>query len=111
MMRRPTPHDVAYAWHRDAILGVYGDGLPTHDTPQCGYFKRKLVKGGPYVPARIWLDAEIDDVTGELAGQIENLKRQVAHLQDEVSKAQDEAKRAAVPRLEALAEARLKSAT
>ena len=36
------------------------------DRPRVGWYRRKLVKGGPYVPARIWLDAEIDDVTGEL---------------------------------------------
>ncbi len=49
---------------------------------------------------------EIASAFPGLRAEIENLKRQVAHLQDEVSKAQDEAKRAAVPRLEALAEAR-----
>lgn len=41
-----------------------------------------------------------------LRAEVEGLKRRVAHLQGEVAKAQDEAKRAAVPRLEALAEAR-----
>jgi len=40
-----------------------------------------------------------------LRSEVEKLKRQVTHLQGEVAKAQDEAKRAAVPRLEALAEA------
>lgn len=65
-MRKPTSYDEAFAWHRDALLGVYGDGLPTNDEPQCGWFKRRLVKGGPFVPARIWLYAETDPVTGEL---------------------------------------------
>ena len=41
-----------------------------------------------------------------LNNEIANLKRQVAFLQGEVAKAQDEAKRAAIPRLEAQAEAR-----
>lgn len=49
---------------------------------------------------------EIASAFPGLRAEVENLKRQVAHLQGEVSKAQDEAKRAAVPRLEALAEAR-----
>lgn len=34
--------------------------------PQCGFFKRKLVKGGVMVPARIWLDQWIDEETDEL---------------------------------------------
>lgn len=41
-----------------------------------------------------------------LRGEVESLKRQVAHLKGEVAKAQEETKRASVPRLEALAEAR-----
>ena len=41
-----------------------------------------------------------------LNAEIANLKRQIAHLHGEIAKAQDEAKRAAMPRLEAQAEAR-----
>ena len=36
------------------------------DDPQCGFFKRRLVRGGVYVPARIWLVSETDIGTGEL---------------------------------------------
>jgi hypothetical protein len=35
------------------------------DDPQCGWYKRKLVRGGPFVPARIFLEAEVDE-RGEL---------------------------------------------
>lgn len=34
--------------------------------PQCGYFKRRLVRGGAWVPVKIWLDSETDPETGEL---------------------------------------------
>lgn len=63
MMRRPTPHDEAFGWWMVAIAG--GDPETTAD-PQCGFFKRRLVKGGPWVPARIWIDAEVCPETGEL---------------------------------------------
>ena len=45
-------------------------------------------------------------VIPSLRGEVESLKRQVAHLKGDVAKAQEETKRASVPRLEALAEAR-----
>lgn len=66
-MRAPTPRAAAYAWHSNSLKGVYGDVVEVHDEePRCGFFKRRLVKGGPFVPAKIWLDAEIDATTGEL---------------------------------------------
>ena len=37
-----------------------------NDEIRCGFFKRRLVKGGPWVPARIWLDQVVDSETGEL---------------------------------------------
>lgn len=65
-MRVPTPRAAAYAWHANALLGVYGEWMPATDEPQCGFFKRRLVKDGPFVPARIWLNQPVDDETGEL---------------------------------------------
>lgn len=62
-MRQPTPAADLYAWHRAALAGH----KPVIDaTPQCGWYKRKLVKGGVFVPARIWMFQEIDRATGEL---------------------------------------------
>lgn len=66
-MRTPTPIDEQLAWHREAIAGVE---LATHlNEPHCGWFRRRLVKNGPWVPARIWIDeAPVNEVTGELEG-------------------------------------------
>jgi len=35
------------------------------DTPQAGFYKRRFVRGGPWVPVRLWFGAPIDPVTGE----------------------------------------------
>lgn len=62
-MRIPTPKSTLYEWHTRAIAGL----APAIDgTPQCGWYKRKLVKGGVFVPARIWMVQETDPETGEL---------------------------------------------
>lgn len=62
---RPTPAKVAYAWHRAAVAG---EKPPRHkDHPQCGWFKTRMHPSWPWVPARIWLDREIDMTTGLLA--------------------------------------------
>jgi hypothetical protein len=72
-MRTPTPHVDLYGWWMVALGG--GDPETTHD-PQPGYYKRRLVKGGPWVAARIWLDQPIDEL-GELCGD-ETLQCEVA---------------------------------
>lgn len=38
-----------------------GEKPPVHDDPQPGYYRRKLAKGGPWVPVRIWIEQDIDD--------------------------------------------------
>lgn len=63
-MRRPTPEAEAYAWHRAAINGERPPVI--EGEPECGFFSMRMVKGGPRVPARIWLDQDIDPETGEL---------------------------------------------
>lgn len=64
MMRQPTPRRVLYAWH-DAMMR--GERPATHmDDPQCGWFKTRLVRGGPFVPAIIKVEREICAMTGEL---------------------------------------------
>ena len=62
-MRQPTPAADAYAWHRAALAGEEPE---TTQDPHPGWFKRRLVRGGPWVPCRLWLFQEIDDATGEL---------------------------------------------
>lgn len=45
-----------------------GERPATHENaPQCGWFKRRLVKGGAWVPAMISLHQVIEPETGELA--------------------------------------------
>lgn len=64
MIRQPTPIHVLFAWWRAAIAGrdvAMHDGLP-----ECGFFKRKLVKGGAWVAVRIWCERQIDPETFEL---------------------------------------------
>ncbi|ANH49066.1 hypothetical protein [Tritonibacter mobilis] len=64
MIRQPSTLSQLYAWHRAAVAG---ENPPRHDgDPQCGWYKRRLIKGGPWVPVRIYIDREIDPVTGEL---------------------------------------------
>lgn len=65
-MRQPTPARVLYAWHTKAMAG--DRSLVITDDAQCGWFKRKLVKDGPWVAARIWMHQPIDPETGELEG-------------------------------------------
>ena len=62
-MRRPTPVAVLHAWHSAALRGL---GPANDGTPQCGWYKRRLVRGGVFVPARIWMVQDICPETGEL---------------------------------------------
>lgn len=64
-MRTPSSFRELYAWWREAIVNP---NVARHEgDPHCGYYKRRLIKGGPWVPVRIYIDREIDPVTGELA--------------------------------------------
>lgn len=64
MIRQPSTAAQLYAWHREALrnpdIARY-DGLP-----ECGWFKRRMVRGGPWVAARIWCERDIDPETLEL---------------------------------------------
>lgn len=63
-MRRPSTRAQLYAWHSAALRG---ENPPRHEgVPECGWYKRRLVKGGPWVPARIYVKSVIDPATGEL---------------------------------------------
>jgi hypothetical protein len=76
-MRKPTPEIVALAWWTRALAyytrngsmrGCDQAGVRIDDEPQAGFYKRRLVKNGPWVAARIWLDAELDE-DGALASE------------------------------------------
>lgn len=65
MIRQPTSFSRAYAWHAAALRG---EPVTRHDgIPEAGFFRMRRVKGGPFVPVRIWIERDIDPDTGELA--------------------------------------------
>ena len=64
MIRQPTDLDKAYSWWRRSVAG---ERVPRcEDEPMCGYFKRRMVRDGPFVPVAIWLEQDLDPDTGEL---------------------------------------------
>lgn len=64
MIRQPTDLNAAYSWWRRSVSGERVARI--EDEPMPGYFKRRMVRGGPFVPVAIWLEQEIDPDTGEL---------------------------------------------
>lgn len=62
-MREPTRLTDAYRWWSEALQGLAPP--PVNEVPQAGFYKRKLVKGGPWVPVAIWIDSQTDE-SGEL---------------------------------------------
>lgn len=71
MLRRPTPLDEIYRWHRAAL---HGECPPVHGSePHAGWFLARLEWTGnprtsPLLPGSIWLEQPIDPETGELTG-------------------------------------------
>lgn len=64
MIRRPSSIAQLYAWHKAALAG---EAPPIHDgMPEAGWYKRKLVKGGPWVAVCIRVERDIDPETSEL---------------------------------------------
>ena len=43
-------------WWREELIAA---GQPVPDLPQCGYYQRRLDRGAPFVPARIWRELEL----------------------------------------------------
>lgn len=62
-MRKPSALAPLYRWHAAALAGRKP---VVTDDPQAGWYRRKLVKDGPWVAARIYLYQEIDPASGEL---------------------------------------------
>jgi len=79
---RIVPHvEDAYEWWQEELRAP---GQPIPETPQCGFYQRRLVKGGMMVPARIWREPETDIVTGEPTGN-DRLRCEVGgHFHDPV---------------------------
>ena len=66
-LRWPTPTEELYRWWKNALLEGRGKEIViVNEEPECGWFKTRLVKNGPYVPARIWMYQPTDAETGEL---------------------------------------------
>ncbi|MEI6572487.1 MAG: hypothetical protein WCO61_02965 [Alphaproteobacteria bacterium] len=53
----------AYPWWRQALLGKFG---PVHENdPQCGYYRMRQGRGGPWLPVAIWREvAGESEITG-----------------------------------------------
>lgn len=65
MIRQPSTATQLYAWWRAALADP---DLPRAEgIPECGYYKRRLVRAGPWVAARVWCEREICPQTGDLA--------------------------------------------
>lgn len=65
MIRQPSTYAQLYDWHARALRGE--DVQISDGDVHAGWFKRRMVKGGPWVPVRIFVEREIDPETGELA--------------------------------------------
>lgn len=66
LFRSAHPVEHPFAWWRQELRRA-GQKIP--DEPQCGFFKRRLVKDGPYVACRIWREPEVDFATGQPTGK------------------------------------------
>jgi hypothetical protein len=62
-----------YRWHAEALALVDRHGSLRAagieidpNSPQCGWYKRRMVRDGPFVAAEIWMEQPVQD--GELIG-------------------------------------------
>ena len=63
-MRRPSTFMQSHGWWLDAVAGRDPD---RHDgLPECGYYRMRHVKGGPWVAVHVTISQDIDHDTGEL---------------------------------------------
>ncbi len=81
MIRQPSSVSALYAWWNAALRDP---STPRHEgVPEAGFYKTRLVRGGPWVPVRLYVEREIDPETGELLGP----ERIVAECEGERSNA------------------------
>jgi hypothetical protein len=86
MIRRPSSFARLHDWHRRAVAG---EAVATHDgLPHAGWYKRKLVKGGPWVPVRIYVERETCPETGDLTAP-ERLAMEVEGIRSDRDPADD----------------------
>lgn len=63
----PKPPDDRRAWWRAAVAG---ERPAITEDPEEGFYKRRLVKGGPWVPVQIWVEAERDEAGDLLSDEV-----------------------------------------
>lgn len=57
-MREPTPDERLYLWW---AMALRDPTLARHEAePQCGYYKHKMVKNGPWVPVELYCRRTIE---------------------------------------------------
>ena len=78
-MRQPSDRKPFYAHWTAQLKAIRGfrtvreaidDGRKVEaipDEPQCGFYERRMIRGGPWVPARIFLEQQVDK-SGDLVG-------------------------------------------
>lgn len=54
-------------WWRAAIAG---DKPAITAEPRAGFYKRRMVKGGPFVPVHIWIERELDEAGDLLSDEV-----------------------------------------
>jgi hypothetical protein len=54
-------------WWRAAIAG---DKPAITGDPRAGFYKRRLVKGGPWVPVHIWIERELDEAGDLMSDEV-----------------------------------------
>ena len=64
MIRQPSTKAALYDFWRRSVAG---ERVPRiEDEPQCGFYRMRKTRGGPFVPVEIEMIQEIDPATGEL---------------------------------------------
>ena len=58
--------EAAFEWHEEELL-FPSQTIP--EAPQCGFYERRLVQGGPFVPVAIYREPERCPVTGNQTGK------------------------------------------
>lgn len=74
MNRKPRTEAELYRWHTETLAHIAAHGEADRnrpalheDEPQCGWYRRRLVPKGPFVPARVWVEpGQTDPETDEL---------------------------------------------
>lgn len=91
MNRKPRTEAELYRWHRETLAHIETHGAAdrnrprmSENDPQPGWYMRRLVQKGPYVPCRIWVEPGGLDEAGNMISpekwfcEVDGQKRDVA---------------------------------